>query len=60
MDLLDLVVDHLDVFRDFLRCVQDGLRMESRIVNDPLRASRCRDANYDKTDCDELFHGILS
>src|SRR5439155_16400208 len=34
--------------------------MESRIVNDPLRAGRCRDADCHKGDCDELFHGVLS
>src|SRR5207253_3763981 len=60
LDLLHLIVDHLDVLRDFLRCVQDGLRMESWIVNDPLRASRYRDADCHKRDCDELFHGVLS
>jgi len=60
LDLVHLVVDHLDIFRDFLRCVQDGLRMESGIVNDPLRARRCRDAKCDKRECDELFHDVLS
>src|SRR5688572_14540591 len=44
----------------FLSCVQDRLRMESRIVNDPLRASRCRDADGHEYECDELFHGVLS
>ena len=34
--------------------------MESRIVNDPLCASRCRDADCRERECDELFHGVLS
>jgi len=59
LGLLHLVVDHLDEFRDFLRCVQEGLRMESWIVNDPLRARRCRDTDCRKGECDELFRGVL-
>jgi hypothetical protein len=56
----EALLRRVDVFRDFLRCVQDGLRMESRIVNDPLGAGRCRDADCQEGECDELFHGILS
>ena len=34
--------------------------MESGIVNDPLRARRCRDADGHEGECDKLFHGVLS
>ena len=37
LDLLDLVVDHLDVFGDFLRRIENLLRVNSRLVYDPLR-----------------------
>src|SRR5438270_118250 len=59
-DLLHLVVDHLDVFRDVLRFVENLLSVDGGVVNNPLRASRCRDANGHERECDELFHGVLS
>jgi len=38
LNLLHLVVDHLDVLRDFLRGVDDRLNSVRWVVNYPLRA----------------------
>ena len=59
-DLLHLVVDHLDVFRDVLRFVENLLSVDGGVVNNPLRASRCRDAEGHERECEELFHGVFS
>ena len=58
LNLLHLVVDHLDELRDSPRGVQDGLRMESWIVNDPLSPCGHVNAKRHKRECDELFHGV--
>jgi hypothetical protein len=45
LNLLDLVVDHLDVLRDFLRGIDDSLDHGGWVVNHPLSARRQRDAD---------------
>src|SRR5439155_2181626 len=57
LDLLDLVVDHLDVFGDFLRRIENLLRVNSRVVYDPLRL-KPGDAERAKRggDGDDFFH----
>src|SRR5574341_429562 len=58
LDLLNLVVDHLDELRDFLRRIDDRLKGVGWVVNDPLRACRHGDAGRHERECDEFFHGV--
>ncbi len=58
LNLLHLVVDHLDVFRDFLRGVDGRLNGVSWVVNDPLRACRHGDADCHDRECDEFLPGV--
>jgi hypothetical protein len=57
LDLLHLVVDHLDELCDFLRRVDDRLNGVRWVVNDPLRACRHGDAECHERECDEFLHG---
>ena len=50
---LHLVVDHLDVFRDFLRRVDDRLNVHGGIEHDPLRACRHGDPERHERECDD-------
>ena len=59
LNLLHLVVDHFDVFCDFLRCVQDRLNVHGGVEYDPLRPCRHRDAERHERECDEFFHGAF-
>src|SRR5205823_284626 len=58
LELLHLVVDHLDVLRDFLSRVDDRLNGVSWVVNDPLRARGHDDAERHDRECDYFFHGV--
>jgi hypothetical protein len=58
LDLLHLVFDHLDVFGDVLRLRDDLLHVDRRVIDDPLRASRCGDTDRHERECDESFHGV--
>ena len=58
LDLLHLVVDHLNELGDLLRCVQDGLNVHGGIKHDPLGACRDADAERHERECDELLHGV--
>ena len=58
LNLLHLVVDHFDVFCDFLRCVLDRLNVHGGVEYDPLRACRHRDAERHEREGDEFFHGV--
>ena len=49
IDLLDLVVDHLDCFRDILEVLNLAERVRDRISHDPLRAQERRE----KWQCDD-------
>ena len=59
LNLLHLVVDHLDVFGDVLRLIENLLNVHRRVVNDSLRASRDRDAERDERECNESLHGVF-
>lgn len=42
LDLLHLVVDHLDELGDFLRGIENPLNVACGVIDDPLRARRPR------------------
>jgi len=58
LDLLHLVVDHLDELGDFLRCIENPLNVACGVIDDPLRACGDRDAECDECECDEFLHGV--
>lgn len=58
LNLLDLVLNHLDVFRDLLRRVDDRLDCVGWVVNDPLRVGGHGNAERHERECDELLHGV--
>src|SRR2546426_12483098 len=56
-DLLDLVVDHFDVFRDFLSGIENLLRVNGRVIDDPLRANLGGAERRERGgDEDDFFH----
>jgi len=48
LNLLDLVIDHLDVLRDFLGGIDDLLDVAGRVLDDPLGAGGCCNAECDQ------------
>jgi len=58
LNLLNLILNHLDVFGDFLRRVDDRLNSVGWVVNDPLCACRGGDAERHERECDESFHCV--